>query len=592
MIFFKRSITYKLIFYFLLLSLSGISVVGIYSYFSARKALVSRTFDQLITVREVRKYQIENFFNDRLNDINIFAGSKDINSMLQNLEKYPPNNCVIPNINFVNNHLINYIKNCGYYDLFMISDSRNYSLYSIFNDTLLSISPVKSIAILSLIKKIKTTNTACIQDFMIDSFNKLKPSMYIGAPILSGKSIKGYLILMISQKAIDNIMLEISSKRGLGSTGESYLVGNDYMIRSNSRFKPNSVLRIKVHTEAAIDALSNRSGTKFIRDYRGINVLSSYSKISVPGLNWAILAEIDTVEAMRSIYSTRNDILFLSILISLFVIALAYISARRISSTIIRLRDTAARVGDGEFPYSVIINSQDEIGDLSRTFNMMIRKLKEEKQNRLSAVFDGEEKERQRLSRDLHDGLGQYLIAIKMKLQSIDDVDFSKQTEEINKLFNNTIEEARRISNNLMPLALDELGLIAAIKSLISQVAASSGIKFDFDSYRVSDNIDIKIAKYLYRIIQEAINNIVKHSEATEANLQIMENNGYIIIIIEDNGKGFALENVKSKGNGIYNMTQRVNILGGKIDIESNIKKGTLISVRIPLNNQADISKI
>ena len=130
--------------------------------------------------------------------------------------------------------------------------------------------------------------------------------------------LQGAVLLEISGDAINNIMLESSPENGLGTTGESYLVGRDYLMRSTSRFISNSFLKTKVMTEGAINAFKNGEGSSVIRDYRNIPVLSSYRKINISELNWVILAEIDLAEAMIPIYSIRNNILFFMAIIAVF----------------------------------------------------------------------------------------------------------------------------------------------------------------------------------------------------------------------------------------------------------------------------------
>ncbi len=119
-------------------------------------------------------------------------------------------------------------------------------------------------------------------------------------------------------------MLEQNPNDGLGLSGESYLVGADSLMRSNSRFQENSIMQTKVSTDGVKDAFNNIVGTSVITDYRGIKVLSSYSKLNVPGLDWVILAEIDYAEATKSIYFIRNNIMLLTIFVAviLFIISL------------------------------------------------------------------------------------------------------------------------------------------------------------------------------------------------------------------------------------------------------------------------------
>ena len=214
-------------------------------------------------------------------------------------------------------------------------------------------------------------------------------------------------------------------------------------------------------------------------------------------------------------------------------------------------------------------------------------KLEEERNKRFNAVIDGQEKERKRISRELHDGLGQMLLAIKVKLE---DINLAKKIKALNIIDDvknislKTIVEIRRISDNLMPGILYEFGIVTSLKKLCENFTKTDSVKIDFVSYGVDENMDNKIITYIYRIAQEAISNIIKHADASEVNVQLLGNKNQLNLVIHDNGKGFLIDNkTKFKGNGINNIRERVSILNGEIDIKSIIDQGTEIKIKIPL---------
>ncbi|MFA6925021.1 MAG: PAS domain-containing sensor histidine kinase [Bacteroidales bacterium] len=213
--------------------------------------------------------------------------------------------------------------------------------------------------------------------------------------------------------------------------------------------------------------------------------------------------------------------------------------------------------------------------------------LKEERIKRLSNLFDGQEIERQRLSRDLHDGLGQQLIALKLKLESTVNASFERTINTINEvktLFDGLINEIRQISSDLMPPVLKDFELEVVLKNLCENISKGAKINISFESNGNFSLLDKKSKIYLYRISQEAMSNIVKYSQATSASVYLLESNEFIQLIIEDNGKGFKFdENFKSRGNGIFNMRERINLLNGKFNLTSSINKGTILTIKIPL---------
>lgn len=204
----------------------------------------------------------------------------------------------------------------------------------------------------------------------------------------------------------------------------------------------------------------------------------------------------------------------------------------------------------------------------------------------LKSFLEGEEKERQRLSRELHDGLGQYLIAIKMKLESLLYLDPSEAREQITRIkddFDKTVEEVRRISNNLKPSVLEAFGIVYALRNLCVETSEQTGIKVGLFFKGNLENLDMTIKTYIFRIAQEALNNIVRHSGATLADLRLDRKMDDVYFSISDNGKGFETRHVNSpSGHGLNNMRDRVKLLKGTIEVKSAPDKGTLIMIKIP----------
>lgn len=598
----ESSIVKKLVIYFLLLNIFTVIVVSSYSYYRAKDALVERTFDQLTSLRIEKKYRIERFFEDRIADVNLVSKSKDalsiINLLNANSSDVDPYGKLIYKEydKFLSKHFF-----AGkYYKRFFISNADNKvvsfctSEIDSFN---LSFFEVDKVPVAKLFKRIKNDQAITIEDYKID-INTNQPTIFIGSPVTDNHNkLVGYLAIEIDIEAINTIMFDNNQNNGLGKSGESYLVGNDYLMRSTSRFHDNAVFKTIVNTKGVINALKGQTGNEMIKDYRSISVLSSYSKVEIPGLEWAILAEIDEKEAMVPIESIRNNILYLSVLMSLLLFAFVYIIAKRISMPIVKLKYAAQKITKGNYDVFVKdIVSNDEIGSLVDAFNEMSSKIKEQTENlklertmHISSMIDGQELERQRLSRELHDGLGQSILAIKMRLERMANASPEKSSEimkEVQALFVNTINEVRSISNNLMPAVLNELGLIDALANLCRELSNSIGVDINFKHSGLNVDIDDRINTYLYRISQEALNNIIKHSNAKFATIELKSDSGKVYLNISDNGNGFNYsESRKLCGNGISNMKERVFLLGGNIEINSKKGKGTGISISIPLKH-------
>jgi signal transduction histidine kinase len=591
---FSKSINLKLMILFFTVGVSALFIIGTYSYFNSKNALLRRTLDQLTSIRVIKKEQIEFFFNERFTNITLLSRNDYLQKFIS--DKTIPGKLPEP----VNNNKPAYFNSIkeklsyslgGFDNIYLVLGTGKTSpeIYRL-NSSEINKEVPDSFTINQLSKlweKTVVDTIPSIVDFRKPFSDDKEPSCFIGK-LIDTKNIKykGVLAIPIPIQDINNIMLEDNPENGLGKSGEVYLVGDDFLMRSNSRFIPNSVLNTFVNTVSAKNAFENKIGASIVEDYRSITCLSSFDRLAVPGLNWVIIAEIDYREAMIPIISIRNDIFFLSIVICVFLFSISHFISRNITNPVIKLKNAAVLIGEGSLDVTLKSKTNDEIGLLFDAFNTMALQLKEERLKRMSALYDGQELERQRISRELHDGLGQKLIAIKLQLESTtkQDIDETRSTlEDVKGNFLKTIEEVRQISNNLAPNILKESGIDVAIKNLCDSIQKSANIDVEFSVYGNSFTSDPKGKFYIYRIAQEGLNNAVKHSGATRIQTHLIENKENILLIIEDNGKGFIYDsNLCSPCNGIYNMKERALMLNGSIIIESEPLIGTTIRLKIP----------
>lgn len=206
-------------------------------------------------------------------------------------------------------------------------------------------------------------------------------------------------------------------------------------------------------------------------------------------------------------------------------------------------------------------------------------------------LIDLQEKERKRIAGELHDSIGQDILIIKnyalIGLRSKKSPSkMAVQLNEISSLASETLEDVREITHNLRPVLLDRLGLTEALKHLVSKIASVSSI--DINTFIVElDNIFDKESEInLFRFVQEALNNVVKHSLAKEADVKITKNDKTIHIVISDNGKGMAAmtsKKNKSDGLGLMVMSERIKMLKGTLNCISTPGVGTMIVADIPM---------
>jgi signal transduction histidine kinase len=587
---FNKSITRKLVVLFFIVGVSCLAVVGVYAYFNAKKAILSRTLDQLTSIRVIKKGQIQTFFEERYKNLEFLAHAdylKEVFGMLPGIQNQETSNNASRYFSSVKEKID--FRVYGFSSMYLIysEDGGPDRIWEAKDSMIASYEgdPV-TMQMLSRVDSACDGYEPVIFDFVKRCESDSVPLCLMGVRVPQDSPGKAVLALQVPISAINEIMLENNSENGLGKSGEIYLVGPDSLMRSNSRFIRNSVLNIPVQTASVRNAFRNRVGNAIIDDYRTIAVLSSYDRVNIPGLDWAIMAEIDYDEAMIPIVSIRNDIAFLSLVICILLFSIAHIISRTITQPIIRLKNAAREIGEGKFGISLEPTSHDEIGLLNESFNVMSNQLKEERQKRMMALYDGQELERQRISRELHDGLGQKLVALKMRLEStskLSDPDARKIIDNARVDFISVIDEVRQISSNLAPNMLKESGLEMALKNLCATMSASIPVSIELSTYGDISIRDSGVKAYIYRIVQEALSNAVKHSGADKVEVQLMGNAGFIIVAIGDNGKGFMPDRTSMDlGNGIYNMRERAKLLGGTLEIESEIGRGTTIRLKIP----------
>lgn len=228
-----------------------------------------------------------------------------------------------------------------------------------------------------------------------------------------------------------------------------------------------------------------------------------------------------------------------------------------------------------------VIAAINDITPLREAENMVLRSL-----------IEGEDNERKRVAKEIHDSLGQNLTAASLNFSAVKSTIGGLDESRLEKFslgltfLNLAIEESRNIAHNLMPKAIDDFGLIPSLKSLFSQIEKSANLKIEFyENLRVDARLPRNVELNLYRITQEALNNVLKHAKAGKIFVQALLHKREIIYTFEDDGKGFDLPVLSpgSKGMGIKSISNRVKAMSGIFEIDSSPGKGTALTIQIPL---------
>lgn len=216
-----------------------------------------------------------------------------------------------------------------------------------------------------------------------------------------------------------------------------------------------------------------------------------------------------------------------------------------------------------------------------------------EQQRRLSerrifhTVIRTEEAERQRFSRDLHDGLGPLLSSARMSLSALDITGIDPRNKEIIQNTNMVIDEAVRslkeISANMSPHILNDFGLARAITSFINKMFSGGTVTVDFKTNLRGERFDPDIEIIIYRVICEFLNNSLKHSEASRIDVNVDKSSDRLHVYYKDNGKGFILDEHKFNGMGLSNITSRINSLKGELSVSSVLGEGMEAKIDIEI---------
>lgn len=207
-----------------------------------------------------------------------------------------------------------------------------------------------------------------------------------------------------------------------------------------------------------------------------------------------------------------------------------------------------------------------------------------EKERGLVAIVEATESERKRISKDLHDGIGQQLSALKLGLQSVKSNVSGQVQEEIEELtdqFSKSADEVRQISHQMMPRSLMEKGLVEAMDGLLENSFRYADIDYTFEHHGMDGRFDEKVEVSLYRILQELVNNVIKHSEATSLSVQLIKSKARLMLLVEDNGKGLDSDN--AEGHGLLNIKNRLDMINGEVNFEPSPESGVLATVVVPV---------
>ncbi len=211
-------------------------------------------------------------------------------------------------------------------------------------------------------------------------------------------------------------------------------------------------------------------------------------------------------------------------------------------------------------------------------------------------IIEAQEEERKRLSREIHDGPAQVLANVLLRSQLIERIyekkgkdEAFKEIKDMKSLIEDALKEVRRLIYDLRPMALDDLGLVPTLLKYLNKVDDRSEATIYFDYDEGIQRLHVRLEAAIFRLVQEAVQNALKHAEATEISVDLKLDGDKIVVTIQDNGIGFDVNVRKDQSFGLIGMKERVGLLNGTIQVQSTPNKGTYILIRIPIHEQEGV---
>jgi two-component system sensor histidine kinase UhpB len=337
------------------------------------------------------------------------------------------------------------------------------------------------------------------------------------------------------------------------------------------------------------EALRGESGTTYLKQDKVEHVVA-YS--SIKPVQWAFITE----EEWEMVTSPSLQITQLAplVLVPAFILALLalWFVATRIVQPLQKLETKAAALAWGDFAaIQDSVGGISEIQHLQKELTEMSRKVQAAQaglHNYIGAITSAQEEERLRLARELHDDTIQSVIALKQRVQlaqtSVKDQTSRRTLGELETLAEQTIENLRRMTRALRPIYLEDLGLVTALEMLAHETSQNNAVQIEFKKSGEEQRLSHEVELALYRIAQEALSNVVRHSDAKQASLQIVFKMGEVQLEINDNGIGFVMPKsptdfAPSGHFGLLGIRERADLIGARLEVESAPEKGTRLRV-------------
>jgi signal transduction histidine kinase len=389
---------------------------------------------------------------------------------------------------------------------------------------------------------------------------------------------------------------EVLSQVQVGEHGVAYLVDDaGQILASVPSERAWSSLAGHTGLEEALQDIG--SGATLCYSPQGERMTLAYAPVDYAGLGWRVLVEQPWREVIGPVlrYSQFMPLVAaLAVIVSLLTL---YYGVRAIARPLQALGQEAERVAWGDFgATSTPVGGVQEIEDLRRTLDQMARRIQSYQSGMhdyIAAITQGQEEERRRLARELHDDTAQALIALRQqvemaqKLQASDPELAAERLTQVRALLSETVEGVRRFSRDLRPIYLEDLGFIPALEMLAREADQQEALSVQFSATGQGRRLPPDLELAAYRIVQEALNNALQHAQAAHVWVEAHFEEQQLVLSVRDDGQGFDAPDLPDalarQGHfGLMGIQERALLYGGQLTIRSAPDEGTQLTVRLP----------
>lgn len=448
------------------------------------------------------------------------------------------------------------------------------------------------------------------------------------AASVGGSGSESYGVL-VRRLDVNDPALNLLPSPQLGESAHAEILAEDGLVLAADT---PELTGTSTHAEGLADFLAE--GMAGVRVHKpsddGESHIVAYAPLSeMPG--WGIAVEQETDVALAVAGDLQERVFLFGILALALAAGLAWFDVRQVVKPLTILTSRAEKMAAGDLETPISSKRKDEVGILANTFESMRVRLKEsleeiERRDReleqrvhertrevqrlyeelrrkeelrgrlLEKVISAQEEERQRIARELHDETGQALTGILMSLEAAEDAlggepEAARQRiDRAKALAGHSIDAIRHLVVDLRPAALDDLGLVPALRAFAEGRLGERGIQVRLETSGLRDRLSPPVETCIFRVAQEAVTNIVRHSRATSARIQLQRRDANLTLVVEDDGEGFDSAGVLGSADparalGLLGMEERVALVGGHLTIDSAPGRGTRIRAEIPLGD-------